>query len=80
MSYYLDESKLRAKADQLNERDKQSGLESDWQPVPGMWWYDEITKFTKDGEIKLQPSGIPLKLFVNTTTGEYKSFNIASFE
>lgn len=80
MSYYLDEKKLKNKEEELNQRDKAINLDSEWKAVDGMWWYDEITRFSPTGEIKIQPSGIPIKLFINKKTGEYKSFHIGLFE
>lgn len=80
MSDYLKIEKLKAKAEELNNRDVSIGLTSDWQPVEGMYWYDEIVQQNQNDAIKLQESGIPIKLFINTKTGEYKSFHTIIFQ
>jgi hypothetical protein len=80
MSYWIPDKLLKEKSDELNKRDKAINLDSDWQPVEGMYWYDEIVQQSPTDQAKLQPSGIPLKLFINTKTGEYKSFHTNVFK
>jgi hypothetical protein len=51
-----------------------------WEEVPGLYWYTEVTRFSAVGEVKVQPSGILIKLFANKVTSEIKTFPAKIFE
>lgn len=74
MSYYLNEDKLKEKIEALN---KNGG---NWEAVAGLYWYPEVTRFSSTDDVKQQPSGILLKLFINNDTGEFRSFPAGMFE
>lgn len=63
-----DTKKLEETISELNKLQ----IGDDWDTVPGLSMFTEVTNF--NNKIDIKPYGIVLILFVNKRTGELKSF------
>lgn len=71
----LDQSKIDAKIEKLKELGQ-----GDWEEVSGTYWYTEIFVSAGTDVAKVQPSGLPIKIFISKLTGELKTFPARIFD